>query len=355
MVAGRLETGGAGGTRRRCHWASNVKMDFTTEFATKDYPLMRDEEEQVKQKELDGLEAFFTKKPAASFAMKALIGPNYKLKELKDSKRASISSFSQGTSDGVGVAIANPATATTLARKRWLMAGRAVLNGALAHLPPNDVPRDSRAHGGGIRPHNSGSGPKGAPRRLAPIALQGYDYISNKDLSLSQRNTGWLPTWLDDTAAPSPRAGDRCLLSPIHIAKERARRPVMSRELLSASLPTPISVLEFPPIVKRNAAGLKETHYEYFARRCPDESPQHRRVMEHKSRVGKRMVNVNDALGRLPSHTAVVDSPSEDASAEEDEASPRSGTSESLVLSTPVPPQGPRSHKKNGRFHMRPL
>lgn len=92
-------------------------------------------------------------------------------------------------------------------------------------------------------------------------------------------------------SATSPRCGSAGKLSPIQLAKERVFRPVTSQELESASLPTLLSVCEFPPIVQRSpqrpATSPQETHYEYFARRCPGVMPEHRRWMEVRCKTGR--------------------------------------------------------------------
>jgi len=95
-------------------------------------------------------------------------------------------------------------------------------------------------------------------------------------------------------AMTSPRCGTNGKLSPIQLAKERVFRPVTSQELEEASLPTLLSVCEFPPIVQRSPQRPascperpQETHYEYFARRCPGIMPEHRRWMEVRSKTGR--------------------------------------------------------------------
>lgn len=73
------------------------------------------------------------------------------------------------------------------------------------------------------------------------------------------------------------------------LGRQRLRRPVTERELAEARAPVALSPDEFPPVCRR--VPLHGTHYDYFSRQLPGESPDHRQAMRCRTAVARRFYN----------------------------------------------------------------
>jgi len=75
---------------------------------------------------------------------------------------------------------------------------------------------------------------------------------------------------LDDYDFNEQQSLPRVGLPPEEVRRWRVHRPVSAKELVEARAPSPIRATDFPPIFRRPPDRMcQETHYEYFARRCP--------------------------------------------------------------------------------------
>mmetsp|Transcript_121530 Transcript_121530/g.288890 ORF Transcript_121530/g.288890 Transcript_121530/m.288890 type:complete len:158 (+) Transcript_121530:60-533(+) len=63
-------------------------------------------------------------------------------------------------------------------------------------------------------------------------------------------------------------------------------RPVTPKELQRARLPSPISITDFPSIFPSSPRS-QESHYDYFSRRLPGETPEHRKAMQWKTETAR--------------------------------------------------------------------
>lgn len=72
--------------------------------------------------------------------------------------------------------------------------------------------------------------------------------------------------------------------------RKRIHRPVTTWELVEARTPQPISIGDFPPIVRRQPEHERpqESHYDYFTRKIPTESPEHRRAMQWRAETTRK-------------------------------------------------------------------
>lgn len=65
----------------------------------------------------------------------------------------------------------------------------------------------------------------------------------------------------------------------------RSRDPPTEVELGDAKPPEPIGMDNFPPLYQRMPEKKQETHYDYFGRHLPTESPRHRQAMRLRTEV----------------------------------------------------------------------
>eukprot|EP00931_Biecheleriopsis_adriatica_P076773 TRINITY_DN50449_c0_g1_i1.p1 TRINITY_DN50449_c0_g1~~TRINITY_DN50449_c0_g1_i1.p1 ORF type:complete len:202 (-),score=43.77 TRINITY_DN50449_c0_g1_i1:77-649(-) len=69
----------------------------------------------------------------------------------------------------------------------------------------------------------------------------------------------------------------------------KVRRPITAWELKQAKQPVPITISDFGSIFPRQARTTpQESHYEYFERRLPSESPEHRKYMQWQTETTRR-------------------------------------------------------------------
>jgi hypothetical protein len=124
-------------------------------------------------------------------------------------------------------------------------------------------------------------------------------------------------------------------------AHQRLHRPVTPRELVQATAPVPISI---NPLFKRRGESKKqETHYDYFTRKIPGESPKYREVMQWRASTTRKVFNYGTAGAETSQSWAsprrARDS-SRDSGAQDGSQSPARRGNEGGSPHPPQPPQG---------------
>lgn len=85
------------------------------------------------------------------------------------------------------------------------------------------------------------------------------------------------------SAPPKPSADRETPDLPFLHHAQKLHMPITEEEIAAASSPAPLRLNDLPRVVTRRTSERPgSSHYDYFARRLPDESPKRRTVLQHR-------------------------------------------------------------------------
>mmetsp|Transcript_64927 Transcript_64927/g.193541 ORF Transcript_64927/g.193541 Transcript_64927/m.193541 type:complete len:396 (-) Transcript_64927:161-1348(-) len=279
----------ARGRRGSHHWAAKCKLGFAKEFGEKGIPLQESADE-AGRKELLALESFFgmeegdaretVDKGIVAFAATAFsattkpsVSPEAAALNVKGMLWKKI--HERRTTVAVAEPTSQPSSPrTSEASPQASLGARAVLG-----------------HPGGAPPSSSRSAMKvmapGTERESLKSAPAREPWIQGSRSGGDGRND---PLQLADASSPDHEI-ESCSESArfAQSAKDRIHAPVTVRELIGARPPEPLAMGDFPPLFQRNLDRPQESHYSYFSRRIPEESPELRRVMRLRATHTQRL------------------------------------------------------------------
>lgn len=155
-------------------------------------------------------------------------------------------------------------------------------------------------------------------KRWAEKPPSRYSLVGEADL-LSRH----APTLLGRTGPPCSRSGssrNAVCRSPSQELERQTRKevckrlhqPVSGQELVTAQMPEPLSLNDFPPIFSpRPDSRLSEaSHFDYFARRCPRQTPEYRRAMKKTIESQRRVLKDKYRRPLSPGSHSASSSPS---------------------------------------------
>mmetsp|Transcript_15062 Transcript_15062/g.28317 ORF Transcript_15062/g.28317 Transcript_15062/m.28317 type:complete len:295 (+) Transcript_15062:1-885(+) len=260
FIAPTYVNGGGGARLPRHHWAARVDVHASEDFALKGIP-MEKEEEELGCLDTEGLPAIGERVQAAfTLAMTAFSD-----------------ALNKTRSSGQGFKPTDPQALTSKFARRWQIAA------GISRRSSNDSAS------------NTSAAPE--PPRSDEVATPA-DATSPSPSRPSTRcsRQAWAehankrPVSRQSTTSPSLARSLTPLSSKAAGSKKAERdkwlkRPVQVQELVHARAPTPINTAsDYPPIFRRIFAERPfQSHYEYFAKQCPDTSPQHRHAMKQRT------------------------------------------------------------------------